>query len=187
MLRFRHVCLLHEYAPSHTSELVKLFLSMRYCLATLIILSRYRPIFQNFLSVSLFQVPTSINQWLRGLPKSAYRISEIESEIEIMYFKSREILWRDVMFKIPYTTHIYTIHISIQYTYQTTLLKLEQRICNFVKCTNWFWIDSWIVISHAIFFFQKMLIWNKYSVKHSKHHIHLCASHSLLKYYIAMV
>lgn len=40
--------------------------------------------------------------------------------------------------------------------------------------------------SHAILK-KKKLIWNKYSNKHSKHHIHLCTLHSFLELYIAMV
>lgn len=116
------------------------------------------PKLRKFLSVrSLFQVLTSINRWFRGLPKSAYRISEIESEIEIMYFKSRGILWRDVMFKIPYNTYIYTIHI----------------LNNSYK--------AWTVMRVMLFLKKKKLIWNKYSNKHSKHHIHLCTLHSFLE------
>lgn len=52
---------------------------------------------------------SAIRQCLRALPKSAWRISGTESETEIMYFKPRRILRRDVIFisltEIPYNTN----------------------------------------------------------------------------------
>lgn len=52
---------------------------------------------------------SAIRQCLRALPKSAWRISETESKTEIMYFKPRRILRRDVIFisltEIPYNTN----------------------------------------------------------------------------------
>lgn len=52
---------------------------------------------------------SAIRQCLKALPKSAWRISETESETEIMYFKPRRILRRDVIFisltEIPYNTN----------------------------------------------------------------------------------
>lgn len=62
------------------------------------------------INIILWETKTTIfEKCLRALPKSAWRILETESETEIMYFKPRRILRRDVIFisltEIPYNTN----------------------------------------------------------------------------------